>query len=273
VTNVPNFQILIFGIFITTAFAFAIVASTFPASLLKFVLGLLAIFFAVLAFSMRYYYYIVIPFIHARGKAILLDEREPFFIAPNGNAIMGKDGGFTYATMFIRIPIYSSSTEMSEEERYDFSKLFSKLVSLSKNPIKITTQLNILNKDDYINKLRDKLNDAETRYNNILSKNDAKPEEIERAKGEATMWHNLLDTISNANSLIAVSYASVTAMGGDDEEALNLAMQSANEIMAGINSIYGVVSDIISTPELLMLIEPEYMIPFSTINQQIKGMR
>ena len=95
---------------------------------------------------------------------------------------------------------------------------------------------------------------------------------MERAKGEVTMWHNLLDTISNANSLIAISYASVTAMGGNDEEAMNLAMQSANEIMAGINSTYGVVSDIISTPELLMLIEPDYMIPFSTINQQIKGM-
>ncbi|MGC8776347.1 MAG: hypothetical protein ACP5P2_00120 [Candidatus Micrarchaeia archaeon] len=268
----PNFQVMIFGVLIAIAFAFAIVAYTIPIQLIKFLLALFALFFAVLGFSMRYYYYIILPFLHAKNKTVVLSSSEAFFLAPNGNAIFIDEGGFTYATAFVRIPVYSSSTEMSEDEKYDFSNLFSKVVSMSKTPIKIATQMNILNKDEFINKVRDKLNEAENRYSSITNNKDSKPEEIERVKGEVTMWHNLLDSISQVDSFIPISYASVTAIGGNHEEAINIALQKANEIAAGISAIYGVVADIITTPELLMLIEPDYMIPYSTINKEMKGM-
>ncbi|MGC8699450.1 MAG: hypothetical protein ACP5RK_00380 [Candidatus Micrarchaeia archaeon] len=271
-TNVANFQILIFGVLVATAFAFAISAITFPPSFLKFFLGLLAFVFAVLAFSMRYYYYIFMPFVHMKNRTVVLDETEAFTVAPAGNAITRREGEYVYATTFVRIPVYTSSTEMGDDEKYNFSSLFSKIISMSQTPIKISTQLNILNKDNYINRVREKLNDAESRYNNTVNNKDAKPEEVERVKGEVTMWHNLLDNISNVDSFIPISYISVTAMGGNEEEAVNISIQKANEIVAGVSSTYGVIADIITTPELLTLIEPDYIIPFSTINRQIKGM-
>jgi hypothetical protein len=158
---------------------------------------------------------------------------------------------------------------MEDEEKQDFSTLFSRVVSLSKSPIKISTQMSVLNKDDYINKVKDKLNDAENRYQVITTDKTAKPEAVERIKGEVTMWHNLLDNITKLQSLAAISYIGVTAMGGNDEEAINMALQKANELAAGIGAIYGVVADIISSPEIFLLIEPEYIIPFSTVNSQI----
>lgn len=264
-----NSQITSFVILLAIAFALEVVALGFPASALKFVLSLIAVIFAVLAFSMRYYSYIFIPLLHAKNKNIVLSEYEPFILAPSGNAITTHSESFVYATAYVRIPVYSSSTEMEDEEKQDFSTLFSRVVSLSKSPIKISTQMSVLNKDDYINKVKDKLNDAENRYQVITTDKTAKPEDVERIKGEVTMWHNLLDNITKLQSLAAISYIGVTAMGGNDEEAINMALQKANELAAGIGAIYGVVADIISSPEIFLLIEPEYIIPFSTVNSQI----
>jgi len=264
-----NSQITSFVILLAIAFALEVVALGFPASALKFVLSLIAVIFAVLAFSMRYYSYIFMPLLHAKNKNIVLSEYEPFILAPSGNAITTHSESFVYATAYVRIPVYSSSTEMEDEEKQDFSTLFSRVVSLSKSPIKISTQMSVLNKDDYINKVKDKLNDAENRYQVITNDKAAKPEAVERIKGEVTMWHNLLDNITKLQSLAAISYIGVTAMGGNDEEAINMALQKANELAAGIGAIYGVVADIISSPEIFLLIEPEYIIPFSTVNSQI----
>jgi len=269
---VPNFQTMIFGVFEAIAFAMVVLAYSTPIYIIKFILAIFALLFSVLGFSMRYYYYIIVPFIHAKNKSIILNNSEAFFVAPNGNAIFNEENGIVSATVFVRIPVYSSSTEMSDEEKYDFSNLFSKIVSLSKTPIKISTQLRILNKDDFINKIKDKLNEAENRYNEILSKKDSKPEEVERAKGEVTMWHNLIDSISKIDSFSAISYVAVTAKGGSQEEAINMALQKANEVAAGINSTYGVIADIITTPEIFTLLEPEYIIPYSSISRQISGM-
>ncbi|MGC8662318.1 MAG: hypothetical protein ACP5RT_00850 [Candidatus Micrarchaeia archaeon] len=207
-----------------------------------------------------------------KNKEIILDNTEAFVVAPAGNAITRRIGEYIYASSFIKVPVFLSSTEMDDDEKYDFSTLFSKVISLSKTPIKISTQLNILNKDNYISKVQDKLNDAESRYSTITNDKSARPEDIERIKGEVTMWHNLLDNISNVDSLVPVTYILVTAIGGNDTEAINTALQKANEIIAGVNSIYGIIADIITTPELFTLIEPDYIIPPSTINKQIKGM-
>ena len=86
------------------------------------------------------------------------------------------------------------------------------------------------------------------------------------------MWHNLIDSISKIDSFSAISYVAVTAKGGSQEEAINMALQKANEVAAGINSTYGVIADIITTPEIFTLLEPEYIIPYSSISRQISGM-
>lgn len=272
--NVDNQDILIFGIFIAIGFALAIVATVTSTTILKFLLGLLAIFFALLGFFMKFYSYMAGPILAAikkGAKEIIINEKEPFVLAPNGNAILKEEGGYFYATVFVRLPVYNSSTEMDDNEKLDFSNIFSKAISMSKNPIKITTQLNILDKDEYVEKVREKLNNAEIRYNTVTSNKDSKPQEVERVKGEVTMWHNLLDNILGVDSFIPISYIAVTAIGGNEEEATSMALQRANEIIAGVNSLYGVVANIITTPELFLLIEPDRMIPSSTISKQIKG--
>ena len=119
-----NSQLMSFVVMLSVAFALEVVALSFPASVLKFTLFLIGIIFAVLAFSMRYYTYILVPLLHAKNKSIVLSEYEPFILAPSGNVITTHSDSFVYATAYVRIPVYNSSTEMEDEERHNFSSLF-----------------------------------------------------------------------------------------------------------------------------------------------------
>ena len=84
------------------------------------------------------------------------------------------------------------------------------------------------------------------------------------------MWRNLYDNISAAQAQTMVVYAMLTARGGSEEEAVNLAYQQADELTAGISSILGVNAYVIKDREILEFIEPNYMIPVETINERIR---
>jgi hypothetical protein len=61
----------------------------------------------------------------------------------------------------------------------------------------------------------------------------------------------------------------VSAVGSKEYEAVSIAQQKAREIMSGIGSVFGVTPSIITGPGLLKFVEPEALIPFSTVTEQI----
>ncbi|MDE1804998.1 MAG: hypothetical protein KGH59_04430, partial [Candidatus Micrarchaeota archaeon] len=89
-------------------------------------------------------------------------------------------------------------------------------------------------------------------------------------KGEVTMWHNLLDSISKVQSHALFHYAMVSASGSTDEEAIALATQQAEELAAGIGAILGTSATLMTGEEILLATEADYTIPFSTINEEIR---
>ncbi|MEM0094823.1 MAG: hypothetical protein QXE33_03525 [Candidatus Micrarchaeaceae archaeon] len=241
-----------------------------PGYILRFVLVLFALISDVIAFSTRFYTYIFMPIFRMKGRRIVLKGEEAFVLAPGGNAIVVRDGADVYATAFVKIPIYRSSTEMSDEEKVEFARLFGRVMTLSKTPVKITTQVYIIDKDEYLNKIRSKLNDAEENYQKLSSDKSSPQNLLDRAKGEVTMWQNMLENIGKAKSRMQVSYAMVTALGGNEEEAINLATQRAEELAAGIGAIYGVTASLANAADILTFIEPDHAIPFSSISEEMK---
>jgi hypothetical protein len=61
----------------------------------------------------------------------------------------------------------------------------------------------------------------------------------------------------------------VSARGGKEFEAVSIAQQRARELMSGVGAIFGVTPAVVTGPDLLKLIEPEYLIPFSTVSETI----
>ncbi|MEM0149989.1 MAG: hypothetical protein QXW10_03780 [Candidatus Micrarchaeaceae archaeon] len=261
---------IFFVVFLGASVVILLFSTLAPGYILRFVLVLLALISDVVAFSTRFYAYIFTPLARMKNKRIVIKSDEAFILAPSGNAIVTREGSDVYATAFVKIPIYRSATEMSDEEKIEFARLFGMVATLSKTPAKITTQVYIADKEEYLNRIRNKLNDAEENYQKLSSDKASPQNLLDRAKGEVTMWRNLLDNISRAKSRVQVSYAMVTALGGNEEEAITLATQRAEELAAGIGATYGVTASLANADEILTFIEPDHAIPFSSISEEIK---
>jgi hypothetical protein len=240
------------------------------APLISLVLSLFALLFDLLAFSTKFYTSFFMPFLTMKDKSVVLEKEEPFFMASTGNAIVVRRENDIYASVFIKIPTYKSSTEMNADEKTEFARLFSRALTLTKNPVKFSTQLYVINKDSYISNIRNRLNEVEERYQNATVSKDISKEESERIKGEVTMWHNLLDNVSRVRSQSLETYAMTTSQGNNEEEAVNLALQEAGEVVTGISSTFGISASIIEGEEMLKFIEPNYMIPLVTISEQMR---
>jgi hypothetical protein len=265
-----NAQTFLFIILLGIAVVLEIIIFSTGASIINFIIALVVLLFAVLAFATKYYTYLMLPALRMKGRSIVINPDEPFIMAPGGNAIVMREGNFTYASAFIKIPVYRSSTEMSDEEKAAFSRLFGRMLTLTTTPIKISAQLYPVNKDEYINNIKSRLDVAEEQYAKLSVDKSIPKSESERLRGEVTMWRNLYDNISAAQAQTMVVYAMLTARGGSEEEAVNLAYQQADELTAGISSILGVNAYVIKDREILEFIEPNYMIPVETINERIR---
>lgn len=266
-----NFRSIVFIILVGVAALLILITSTLQISTaIKFIIAIIILMIDILAFSTRYYLYLLGPLFRMKGGAIVLDNDDPFTMASSGTSIITRSEGEVYASTFVKIPIYRSSTEMNDQEKLDFSRLFGRVLTLSKTPIKIATQMYMVNKDEYINKIKIKLNEAEGRYNDALAKRVENPTALDRAKGEVTMWRNLSDSISETKSQTLVSFGMVTAVGGNEEEAVSLSNQQAEELASGISSILGVTAYLIKGEELALFVEPDARIPLSTISERMK---
>ncbi len=264
-----NINSFIYYILIIIAFLFAMLTAMVPGYIVKFIFAIIALVFDVLAFSMRFYSYIFMPIVRMKNRTVVLNSDVPFVMSPSGNAVIVRKGSDIYASAFVKIPIYRSATEMNDDEKLDFAKMFSRIVSMNRNITKISSQLYIINKDDYISNIRTRLNEAEDRYQKVVNDKNEQTQ-TERVKGEVTMWHNLYDSISRAQSRALIAYAMVTAIGSTDEEASNLAIQRAEETAVGIGTTLGINATVATGQEILVFLEPEYAIPFSTVSAELR---
>jgi hypothetical protein len=260
------FAVLLIITFLLLAFTYVLP----PDLLLKIVLAIFCLFFDLIAFSTKLYMDFFIPFLTMKNKNVVVSEAEAFTMSPSGNAIVVRKGSDLFASAFIKIPAYRSATEMNAEEKIDFSRLFSRALTITKNTVRYGAQLYVINKDAYINNIKDKLDEAEERYQSATMSKDIPKAESERIRGEVTMWHNLFESVNKMRSQALEAFAMVTAQGASEEEASNLALQQADELAAGISAVFGINSTIMEGEELLKFIEPDYMIPLATISEQIR---
>ncbi len=262
-------QTLLFVMLAGASIAFAVLASSITNTAVAFIMALLSMALAIIAFSTKYYTYLYMPAFHMKNRNIVLNGAEPFTMSPSGNTILVSEENGIYASSFVTIPIYKSGTEMEQEERLDFAKLFNRMLTVTKDTLKISSQLYLVNKDIYIERIRKRLEESEAKLRTI-QQDPSNHKGIERAKGEATMWHNLMNNIPSSKSEALITYAMVSAFGSNDEEASSIAYQRAEEVASGISAILGVSAYVATGDELLNYIEPDRMIPVETVNEMIR---
>lgn len=267
-----NNKILLLIAFLVLAAACLAIIASLPGGvgydLLKLLMLVISMAFVVLAFASRYYTYLMMPFIQQRRQNIILSDQAPYWLASTNDAIVSKHGTDFIATTFINIPIYVSASEMSDEEKENFAYQMSRLVGISSEPVKYSTALRIMDKESYITKIKVAISSSEVEEANLMQQSASK-EQIERVRGKLAMWKKVLDHISLTTSTELVTYASISASGTKEYEAITIAQQKARDLINGIGTTLGVVPSIAVGEDILKFVEPEHLIPTSTVSEEI----
>lgn len=268
----PNTQLMLFGILVGAAIVVTVAAQAVHIWAVSAVLAILALLVALAAFLTKDYVYLLDAVRNRKGNTLVLGSEEAFVLTPSGNALIRRENGSVYASCFVRIPIYRSATEMSNEEKIELSKLFGRVLTLSKEPIRLSAQLYMINKDKYIERLRNMLNESEEKYRGMqsISGGERQQEMIDRIRGEVTMWRNLLENVSKSRSQVLVLYAMASAIGGTDEEAATLAYNQAEDLAGGISATLGVNATVVTGNDMLAFVEPDFMIPMETVSERLR---
>lgn len=257
---------------LSVVFALGVVISLMPAELwpVSVVLAIVALALDIIAFSNRFYFYLAEPLRRMKNRVITIRSEDQFYMYPSGSAIAVRNGNEVTASAFVKIPVYRSATEMTDEEKLNFARLFSRVVTMSKYPVRISAEQYVINKDQFIDKISKKLAEAQEQYTSITANKEAPRNEVDRIEGELTMWHNLFANVTKARSQGQMAFAMVSATGASEEEAVNLATQKAEEVAAGISATLGVTAGVAHGEEILAFLEPEYMIPPTTVAEMMK---
>lgn len=268
-----NPKVLVLIGFMLLSLAFLGIAAVLPKGALfvipKLLCLALAVLFDIAAFASRYYTYLIMPFVKQHKRNIVISDQTPYWLSSTGESIIRKEEQDFVATVYINIPLYVSASEMTDEEKARFTTQVSRLVGLSKEPVRFTAELYLMNKDSYIQKLKDTISKLEDDEAKLVAQKSASPE-LEHLRGGISMWKKMLDNVSAYTSYELGTFAAVSAKGAKESEAVSFAQQRARELMSGIGTVLGVSPNIVIGNEILKYVEPEYLIPYSTITEQIE---
>ncbi len=265
-------KMVVFLVFIIISIGLIAAAGLLPSAEIpmpvKIIIFIIGLGFDVLAILSRNYSEFVVKMLSQRSKNVVLSSEVPYSMSTNKDSIIVRKGSSYSATVYIKIPVYRSSSEMQPEEKVDFSRMVGRMVGQSRDTARYTTGMFVMNKDLYIQQLRDSITEAENEESSLVQKGAPKTE-IERARGKLAMWRNILDTVNNKISFDQISYISVSSIGANEFEAVGIAQEKAREFISGIGTIFGVPPTMITGTELLRFIEPEFQLPYSTMAENI----
>jgi len=127
-----------YGAMLISALIFIVMATLPGGSTLQFVMAGLSLGAAVFSFILWKWGYILIPFITKRLNIIEVHDGG-WETTPAQDAIVKKVGDEYYASVFLHIKMYKSTTERSEEENLVFIDSFERAIANIKFPVKIST--------------------------------------------------------------------------------------------------------------------------------------
>lgn len=249
---------------------FASIAIAIPTAILpsavKMVFVLLAVAADMLAFGSRHYLFILLPVLQQKSSNIVLNREPPYYMAEGNNAILRRRGDEYQATAYINIPYYRSATEMTPPEKLEFARQVGRMVGVRPDPVRFSTALSLMDKESYITSINNAIVEAEAERSRATG---ADKSMLERMEGKIEMWHNVLSHVTKELSLEMGSFATVSAIGYKETEAIELAQQKAREVVSAIGANFGITATIMVGDELSRVIDPEHFVPYATIQAKI----
>jgi hypothetical protein len=250
-----------YGMIVAGMLIFFVILSTPGTGSLKSVATILAALSAVLSFVLFKWGYLLIPYLTKRANIIEVPS-PGYELTPAQDAVIKKVGDNYYASVFIHIKMYRSTTEKSAEENVVYVDSFERAIASVRFPVKIATI--VFAKD--ISKYRE---DVETkRYESQLrlQREREKPEpdilSLDRLEKEVAMWEAQLSRITSGERPMGlISYAMTTGVGVTKDAAVAVAKNQAAELKTLLANALNVEVGYLIGEDMKKCFDMQFMIP------------
>jgi hypothetical protein len=215
------------------------------------------------AISLYKYGYLIIPFLTSRGNIVQIMDGG-WEIPPSNDVVLKNVGGVYYASKFLGVRIYESTSEKTPEENIVYSEYFERAISSVKYVTKFSLLVYMKDITEYRNRIETKHAEAQLRLARERDKPDPDVLKLDRYEKEVAMWENQINKLTRGiKPMGVVAYIMTTAVGISKESAIAAVTAQANELKSTISNALNVQIDILTADEMLRCFQWEVMLPVS----------
>jgi len=223
--------------------------------------GVMAGFGAVMSLAFYKYGYVLVPLITQQAKLVQITDTG-YEIPASQEVILKKSHGIYYASMFLGVKIYESTTDKNPEENVVYTQYFERAISSVKFVTKVAMLVYVKDLSEFRTKIETKHAEAQLR----LARERDKPEpdvlKLDRYEREVGMWENQINKLTlGIKPMGSVTYVMTTATGVSKEAATAAVKSQANELRATISNALNVEVVPLTGEEMMKCFEWESMIP------------
>ena len=208
--------------------------------------------------------YFLFPLITSKTKhvQILWDNYE---IPPDQEVIIKQSSNVYYASSFLAVRIYESTSEKTQEENIVYSEYFERAISSVRFPVKFAMMVCVLDMSHERLKWETRLAESRLKLGREREKPDPDVLKLDRFEKEVGMCEQQLHRlVSGFKPMGAISYVMTTAMGISKESATAAAKTQAAELKATLSNALNVEVVPLQGDEMLRCFEWERFIPPNT---------
>ncbi|MFH1095395.1 MAG: hypothetical protein V1728_04215 [Candidatus Micrarchaeota archaeon] len=218
---------------------------------------------AALTIALFKYGYFIVPFLTKQGNIVQIMEGD-YEIPPAQDVILKHSGGLYYASAFLGIKLYESTTEKTHEENVVYSEYFERAISSVRFPVKFSMMVYVKDLSKHRMKWETRHAEAQLR----LSREREKPEpdvlKIDRFEKEIAMCEAQLNRIiAGEKPMGAILYAMTTSTGISKDAASAAVKTQASELKSVLANALNVEVEFLIADEMLRCFDWEHIIPSS----------
>lgn len=238
-----------------------IIAFSTPVMPLKTVATVFAAAMVPLSFALWKWGYLLIPYFTQRTNIIEVHDGG-WELTPAQDAIVKKIGDNFYASVFLHIKMYKSTTERSAEENIVYTEAFERAIAQIKYPVKVGTVLFAKEISKYREDIETKRYEAQLKLQREREKPEADVITIDRLEKEVAMYEAQLTRIATGERPMGlIAYAMTTGVGVTKDAAVAVAKNQAAELKTLFANALNVEVTYLRGEDMRKCYEMEMMIP------------
>lgn len=216
---------------------------------------------SILSFVIWKYGYLLIPYFTQRAQIIEVHDGG-WEVTPAQDAIVKKVGDEYYASVFLHVKMYKSTTEKSPEENLVYVDSFERAISQIKFPVKISTMLFAKELTKYREDLETKRYEAQLKLQREREKAEPDVITLDRLEKEVAMYEARLARIAAGERPMGlIAYVMTTGVGVTKDAAVAVAKNQASELKTLLANALNVEVTYLYGEDMKKCYEMEMMIP------------